>query len=84
MKINLRALAVASGLLWGGAILLVGAANLMWPAYGRAFLDAVGSVYPGFHPGTGVGAVIVGALYGLVDGAVGGAVFGWLYNSLAR
>jgi hypothetical protein len=69
--------------LWGAAILVVGLANLVWPTYGRAFLDLAASVYPGYHAGFGLGSVVVGTLYGLVDGAIGGAVFAWLYNSLA-
>lgn len=83
MKFNITALAVTAGLVWGGALLCVGAANLVWPGYGRAFLDVIASVYPGYHPGTGVGSVLSGTLYGFVDGAIGGLVFGWLYNLLA-
>ena len=83
MKLNVTAFALTVGLVWGGAILVVGAANLAWPDYGSAFLALAASIYPGYRPGTGVGSVVTGALYGLVDGAIGGAVFGWLYNLLA-
>ena len=84
MRFNVIALSATAGLIWGGAILVVGAANLIWPPYGIAFLDLMASVYPGYEPGPGTGSVITGTLYGLVDGAVGGAVFGWLYNLLSR
>lgn len=84
MRLNVVALAVASALVWGGAILVVASANIIWPSYGRAFLDLVASIYPGYHPGPGAGSVVTGTLYGLVDGGVGGAVFAWLYNLLAR
>ena len=80
MKLNIKALALATGLIWGGAILVVGLANLVWPDYGRAFLDVTASIYPGYHPGTGVGSVVMGTLYGLLDGTIGGAIFAWLYN----
>jgi hypothetical protein len=83
MRLNVTALALTAGILWGAAILVVGLANLVWPTYGRAFLDLAASVYPGYHAGFGLGSVVVGTLYGLVDGAIGGAVFAWLYNSLA-
>lgn len=83
MKLHVTALAAASGLIWGGAILAAGLANIAWPDYARAFLDLAASIYPGYHPGTGTGSVIVGALYGLVDGAIGGAIFAWLYNLVA-
>jgi len=82
MKLNVIALGLAAGLLWGGAVLVVALANLAWPDYGRTFLDLAASLYPGYHPG-GAGSAVVGALYGLVDGAIGGALFAWLYNLIA-
>lgn len=82
MRFNITALAVTAALVWGGAIFVVASANLIWPPYGRAFLDLAASVYPGYHPDPGVRSVITGTLYGLVDGGGGGAVFGWLYNLL--
>ena len=83
MRFNITALAVTSGLFWGAAILMVASANLIWPSYGRAFLELAASIYPGYHPGASSGAVITGTLYGLVDGTFAGAVFGWLYNLLS-
>jgi hypothetical protein len=83
MKFNIIALGLTAGLIWGGAILVVGLANLIWPGYGQAFLDLLASIYPGYHPGTSIGSVIAGTLYGLVDGTIGGVIFGWLYNLLA-
>ena len=83
MKFNIGALALAVGLFWGGAILLVGVSNLIWPDYGRAFLQLAASIYPGYGGGATFGQVIIGTLYGLVDGAIGGALFAWLYNWLS-
>ena len=59
MKLSVKAFAITSALLWAGLLLMVGAANLAWPGYGMAFLDGMGSVYPGFHPGTGASSVKV-------------------------
>lgn len=84
MKINVKALAVTVGLFWGLVLLMVTSANLIWPQYGRSFVDLVASLYPGYHPSTGIGSVVTGTLYGFVDGAIGGALFAWLYNLLAR
>jgi len=84
MKINITALALTAGLVWGAALLVVGTANLMWPGYGRAFLDLAASLYPGYHPGRAFGSVVTGTLYSMVDGAIAGTVLGWLYNSLSR
>jgi hypothetical protein len=83
MGLNSKAMAIAFGMFWGACVLLVGVLNLIWPDYGRAFLQLCASIYPGYHPGTGVVSVVIGAVYALVDGFVGGAIFGWLYNLLA-
>jgi hypothetical protein len=83
MKFNTLALGLTAGLIWGGAILVVGIANLIWPGYGQAFLNLLASIYPGYHPGSSFGSVIAGTIYGLVDGGIGGVIFGWLYNLLA-
>ncbi len=84
MRFSVIPLALALGVFWGAAILIVAVANLIWPNYGRAFLDLAASLYPGYHPGSGLASVITVTFYGLVDGAIGGALFGWLYNFVAR
>ncbi len=84
MKINVKALAVASAILWGLAMLGMGLANLIWSGYGQQFLQTVASVYPGYHATRSIAEVIVGTLYGAVDGLIGGAVFAWLYNQFAK
>ena len=82
MKLNTKALALASAILWGLAMLLMSLANLIWGSYGQ-FLQMMSSVYPGYHATRSIAEVIVGTLYGAGDGLVGGAVFAWLYNQFA-
>jgi len=85
MKVSLKAIAIATGVLWGGAILFLGLVNLAIPSYGLSFLQMVSSVYPGFHASRTIGDVLKGTGYALIDGAVGGIFFGWIYNlSLGR
>jgi hypothetical protein len=84
MKINITALALTAGLFWGATIFIVASASVIWPGYGRAFLELVASLYPGYRPGPAFGTVITGTLYSLVDGTIAGAVFGLLYNLLSR
>lgn len=84
MKLNIRALAFASAIIWGAAIFLVGTINVMSPDYGMIFLTMAGSIYPGYQPGAGFSSVIIGTGYGIVDAGIGGAIFAWLYNCLAK
>ena len=84
MKFSVKGLALASGILWGVAMLGMGLVNLVWGSYGQQFLQTMSSVYPGYHATRSVVEVIVGTLYGVVDGVIGGAVFAWLYNQFAR
>jgi len=84
MKFNIKALGLASAILWGLVMLLMGLANLIWGNYGQQFLQTMSSVYPGYHATRSIVEVIVGTLYGVVDGLVGGAAFAWLYNQCAK
>ena len=83
MRFSVRSLALASGILWGAAMLGMGLANLIWGNYGRQFLQTMASVYFGYHATRSIAEVVVGTLYGAVDGLIGGAVFAWLYNQFA-
>jgi len=84
MRLSVKGLAMASGILWGVAMLGMGLANLVWGSYGQQFLQMVTSVYPGYHATRSITEVIVGTIYGFVDGLIGGAVFAWLYNQFAK
>ena len=84
MRLGAVAFALTCALVWGGVFLLVATANSVLPNYGRAFLELVSSVYPGYKPDPSVGSTATGKLFGLVEGAAGGAVFAWLYNFLSR
>ena len=82
MKLSVKAMARTSAMVWGGAVLTVGVANLIQPRYGREFLRLVASIYPGYKARPTLGQVAVGTAYAVVDGAVGGALFAWLYNQV--
>ena len=47
MKLSIKGLALASGIVWGAALLLVGICNLVW-SYGAGFLQVMDSLYPGY------------------------------------
>ena len=83
MKLNLKALTLTLALLWAVTLFIMGVANLAWPGYGKAFLQVMASIYPGYAASGSFGDVIVGSLYALVDGAILGLILGGLYNLMA-
>jgi len=84
MKLSVKSLTITAAVLWGGTCLLVSVLNVVWPDYGKTFLEVISSIYPGYQVTGTIGGVIVGTLYALLDGAVGGALFGWIYNIFAK
>jgi len=84
MQLSLKATAIATGLMWGGAILLVCLMNLADPRYGINFIQMTSSVYPWFHPIRNAANVIIGTVDGLIDGAIAGLIFALLYNAIER
>jgi len=84
MKFNIKALALACAILWGGAVLLVGLDNLLCGTYGQRFLEVLASWYPGYHATHSITQVVIVTVYAVADGLIGGAIFGWLYNRLVK
>ncbi len=82
MKLSLKGMVLAGGILWALALFLTGVMNLVWPPYGETFLKMMASLYPGYHAARSIGHLIIGTLYAFFDGAILGLAFGWLYNWL--
>ncbi len=82
MRLNVKAFAITSGILWAAAVFVTAVANLIWGSYGQQFLSLMSSVYPGYHATRSFADALVGAGYALVDGFVCGAILAWLYNRL--
>ncbi len=81
MKLSIKGTAIAAGLLWGSAILIVGLINLARPEYGTNFLAMMNSVYPWFHSSHGAASVVIGTVDGVIDGAIAGLLFTLFYNA---
>ena len=81
MKLSIKGLTIAGGIIWALAILVVGILNIIFPEYGGEFLKLMASVYPGYKASGEIVDVIVGTLYALLDGAICGVVFALLYNA---
>ena len=80
MKLNLKAAALAGGLIWG-----LGLFFMTW--WIIAFegqtgeQTIIGLVYRGYNI-SAMGSLI-GLVWGFTDGLIGGFVFAWLYNKFA-
>lgn len=80
MKMNVKAFALASGIIWG-----FGLFALTW--WIMAFdgitheVTLIGRLYRGYNISP-MGSLL-GLIWGFFDALVGGAVFAWLYNLIA-
>ena len=81
MKINIKALALSMGVVWGIAVFLLTVWFIVM-GYNGNFLAKLGSVYLGYSV-SWLGAII-GFVYGFIDGLIGGALLGFLYNKFAK
>ena len=81
MKLNVKAVALAAGLIWGFGLFVItwwiiffegasGQTNILTQAYRGYSITPMGSV--------------IGLIWGLLDGMLGGAFFAWLYNLIAK
>ena len=80
MRLNVKAFALAGGILWGlGLFLFTWWVIAFDGATGEPTL--VGRLYRGYAISP-VGSMI-GLIWAFFDGLIGGALFAWLYNVLA-
>ncbi len=84
MKLSVKGLGLASMVIWGGTIFLVGVINHWNEGYGRTLLNLADSLYPGYHAHTGGKSVLIGTGYALIDGFICGALFAWVYNLFVK
>jgi hypothetical protein len=80
-KLNVKALAIAGGVMWGVYMLFIGWFSWLFN-WGTNFVVAMSSVYIWFRP-TFIGGII-GAIWGFLDGAFAGAIIAWVYNMAAK
>jgi hypothetical protein len=80
MKLNIKALAISSGVILGLSVFLTTVWFLVM-GYSGSLLAKLGSIYLGYSV-SWLGSII-GFIYGFVDGAIFGALFGFTYNKLA-
>lgn len=77
MRLNVKAFAVTSGLVWGfGLFFLTWWVIIFEGSSGE--VTPIGIVYRGYN--ISPAGSIIGLVWGLVDGGVAGLIFSWLYN----
>lgn len=81
MKLNPRALALTSGILWGLAVMICTWWVLIFQTGGETF-----KLLNNFYFGYSVSFVgsLIGLVWGFVDGLICGFIFAWLYNLLCK
>lgn len=81
MRLDTKAFAITTGLIWGLGLFFITLWVMLFDgATGES--TWIGRVYRGYEISwRGAG---IGLLWGLGDGLIGGAIFAWLYNVLAR
>ena len=80
MKLRVRALALAMGIVWGLGIFAV----TLWAVAAQRGLT-LGNIR-GYYLGYTVtfGGAFVGLIWGFASGCVAGALLGWAYNALHK
>ncbi len=81
MKLSVEAVTLTGTIFWGVCFLFVSISNYLWPPYGKAFLDLMSSVYPGYRAAGTVGSIINGTLYAFMAGGLGGFLLASIYNA---
>ena len=81
MKLNLKAFALAGGILWGASLFV-----LTWmQILGYGSIEAA-SMVKSYYLGYSVSPLgsVIGAVYGFFDAGIGCAIFALIYNKLAK
>ena len=79
MKLNVKALALTSGLIWGFGLFFI----TLWIIFfdgASGNVPFIGQIYRGYN--ISFTGALIGLAWAFFDGAIGGAIFAWLYNLL--
>ncbi len=82
MKYSTKRFALAGGIVWGLCLFATTLVSVYTNGFAKAFLDGVGSIYPGYSISV-VGSV-VGLIYGFFDVFIGVYLFTWVYKALGK
>ena len=80
-KLDVKALGLSFGIMWGAAMLIMGLLARQF-GYGAGFVRAIGTLYIGYS--ASIKGSLIGTAYGFVDAGIGGVIIAWLYNKLSK
>ena len=80
-KLNVKAFAMACGVLWGGAMLILGLLDAA-STWGDTAGQVAASIYLGYTP-TVLGSIILG-IWGFVTAGIWGLILAKLYNKFSK
>ena len=80
-KLDVKALGLALGILWGGACLIMGITTMFFN-WGTLFVALMSSLYIGYKA-TILGSLL-GGIWGFIDAGIAGLIIAWLYNKLSK
>ncbi len=81
MKLNVKALALATGIVFGVFSLIVGESAVL-TGVGLDYVSITGPLHPGYSPSP-LGAAIL-AFWMFIYGLIGGALLAYIYNYFAK
>jgi len=80
-KLNIKALGLTFGIIWGITILIIGIAAACG-SYGELIVALLGSIYIGYE--ASILGSLIGAIWGFVDAFIFGVIIAWLYNKFTK
>ncbi len=81
-KLNVKAVALAIGIMWSLGILFVSVVALISSTYLHNVVDFISTLYLGYS--LSFTGILIGMVWAFFDAAIGGFVFAWLYNKLSK
>ncbi|NQU94862.1 MAG: bacteriophage holin [Candidatus Omnitrophica bacterium] len=81
VKLNVKALGLALGILWGASLVMLGIAARQ-TGYAADMVSSIGSKYIGYS--TSIKGSVIGGLWGFCDAGIGGVLIAWLYNKFSK
>jgi hypothetical protein len=79
MRLNVRAFALTSALVWSVGVLCLTWWIIAWEGSTHD-VTLLGRIYRGYN--ISPAGSVIGFVWAFLDGLVGGAIFAWLYNLL--